>query len=122
MAREFEIKLTGAIVLNGQIRRKGEVVRMTEREAKNLLRRGKGTLEPVELQDGESLPAIEELTTAELRSLAEEYELDVPAKASKADLVDLLKGVEVQADAEGKQCRRPRGRTLMHSSAPTSSR
>lgn len=90
----FSVRLTRALVIEGRVRRSGSVVSVTERAAKDLLTRGKATLEPVAVSDGASLPAIEDLTVAELREMAAAYGLAVPAKASKADLVAMIKAFE----------------------------
>lgn len=43
-AKEIAIKITSAIVLGGEVVRPDTVITVTEREAKNLLQRGKAEL------------------------------------------------------------------------------
>ena len=40
----YILKLTGCVVIDGQVRRPGEEVELTDREARNLLARGKAEL------------------------------------------------------------------------------
>lgn len=92
------IKLTSAIAIAGAIAKAGEVVEVTELEAKNLLARGKGKLNDEQLPDE---VAIEKLTKDQLVDVAEQMEIEGAAKMTKAQLIEAITAAgETKEDAE----------------------
>ena len=94
------IKLTSAIAIAGAIAKAGEVVEVTELEAKNLLARGKGKLNDEQPADSDDLD-IEKMTKDQLVDLADKMEIEGAAKMTKAQLIEAITAAgETKEDAE----------------------
>lgn len=94
------IKLTSAIAISGAIAKAGEVVEVTELEAKNLLARGKGKLNAEQPADADDLD-IEKMTKDQLIDLADQMEIEGAAKMTKAQLIEAITAAgETKEDAE----------------------
>lgn len=94
------IKLTSAIAIAGAIAKAGEVVEVTELEAKNLLARGKGKLNAEQPADADDLD-IEKMTKDQLIDLADQLEIEGAAKMTKAQLIEAITAAgETKEDAE----------------------
>lgn len=94
------IKLTSAIAIAGAIAKAGEVVEVTELEAKNLLARGKGVLNDEQPAQDDDL-AIEKMTKDQLVDIAEQMEIEGAAKMTKAQLIEAITAAgETKEDAE----------------------
>ena len=94
------IKLTSAIAIAGAIAKAGEVVEVTELEAKNLLARGKGKLNEEQPAHDDDLD-IEKMTKDQLVDLAEQLEIEGAAKMTKAQLIEAITAAgETKEDAE----------------------
>lgn len=94
------IKLTSAIAISGGIAKAGEVVEVTELEAKNLLARGKGVLNDEQPANEDDL-AIEKMTKDQLVDIAEQMEIEGAAKMTKAQLIEAITAAgETKEDAE----------------------
>lgn len=94
------IKLTSAIAISGGIAKAGEVVEVTELEAKNLLSRGKGVLNDEQPAHEDDL-AIEKMTKDQLVDIAEQMEIEGAAKMNKAQLIEAITAAgETKEDAE----------------------
>lgn len=94
------IKLTSAIAIAGAIAKAGEVVEVTELEAKNLLARGKGKLNDEQPADSDDLD-IEKMTKDQLVDLADQMEIEGAAKMTKAQLIEAITAAgETKEDAE----------------------
>lgn len=94
------IKLTSAIAISGAIAKAGEVVEVTELEAKNLLARGKGKLNDEQPADTDDLD-IEKMTKDQLIDLADQMEIEGAAKMTKAQLIEAITAAgETKEDAE----------------------
>lgn len=94
------IKLTSAIAIAGAIAKAGEVVEVTELEAKNLLARGKGKLNDEQPADADDLD-IEKMTKDQLVDLADQMEIEGAAKMTKAQLIEAITAAgETKEDAE----------------------
>lgn len=92
------IKLTSAIAIAGAVAKAGEVVEVTELEAKNLLARGKGKLNEEQPSDD---VAIEKMTKDQLVDLADQLEIEGAAKMNKAQLIEAITAAgETKEDAE----------------------
>lgn len=94
------IKLTSAIAIAGAIAKAGEVVEVTELEAKNLLARGKGVLNDEQPVQDDDL-AIEKMTKDQLVDIADKMEIEGAAKMTKAQLIEAITAAgETKEDAE----------------------
>lgn len=94
------IKLTSSIAIAGAIAKAGEVVEVTELEAKNLLARGKGKLNDEQPADSDDLD-IEKMTKDQLVDLADQMEIEGAAKMTKAQLIEAITAAgETKEDAE----------------------
>lgn len=94
------IKLTSAIAISGAIAKAGEVVEVTELEAKNLLARGKGKLNDEQPADDDDLD-IEKMTKDQLIDMADQLEIEGAAKMTKAQLIEAITAAgETKEDAE----------------------
>ena len=94
------IKLTSAIAIAGAIAKAGEVVEVTELEAKNLLARGKGVLNDEQPAQDDDL-AIEKMTKDQLVDIADQMEIEGAAKMTKAQLIEAITAAgETKEDAE----------------------
>lgn len=101
--KKFQVKLTGGIVVGGQIKRPGDIVEVDEKFARQLLHRGKGELhgapEPEPVAEGaeDQRGDWSAMTVAELRALLP----DAPARATKAELIALAEAAETAGDDDG---------------------
>ena len=83
------IALTSAVVIEGEIRKKGEEVEVPHALAQDLLRRGRGTL--VEDDEEDQEVDLATLTKAQLIELAlHEYELELDASLTKDKLIEAI--------------------------------
>lgn len=71
----YLVVLTAAVVIDGEVRKRGEEVELSKSEAENLLYRGRATL--VEAEETESVD-IGKMKKPELVELAIEYGIDNP--------------------------------------------
>ena len=89
------IALTSAVVIEGEIRKKGDEVEISHALAQDLLRRGRGTL----VEDDENQEVdLATLTKSQLVELAlHEYELELDASLTKDKLIE---AIQAAAEAE----------------------
>lgn len=87
------LKLTSAIVIAGAIAKSGEVVEVTELEAKNLLARGKGVLNDEQPADEVDLD-LSKKTKDQLLEIADNLEIEGAAKMSKAQLIEAIEAAD----------------------------
>lgn len=87
------LKLTSAIVISGVIAKAGEVVEVTEHEAKNLLARGKGELHGEQLADEVDLD-LSKKTKDQLLEIADNLEIEGAAKMNKAQLIEAIEAAD----------------------------
>jgi len=95
------LKLTSAIAINGSIAKAGEVVEVTELEAKNLLSRGKGELHGEQPAHDDDLD-IGKMTKDQLLEIAEQMEIEGAAKLNKAQLIEAIEAAG-KGEQEGKE-------------------
>lgn len=96
MKTNVVIALTSAVVIDGEIRKKGDEVEVSHALAQDLLRRGRGTL--VEGDDEGQEVDLSTLTKAQLVEFAvREYELELDASLTKEKLIEAIQAV---AEAE----------------------
>lgn len=93
-AKEVALKITSAIVLDGEIVRPGTVVSISDRAARNLLNRGKAELSVGD--DEDTAPDLGAMTVKELREFAGEKNIELPENAKKAELIDLITAAAAQ--------------------------
>lgn len=90
------IALTSAVVIEGEIRKKGDEVEVSHALAQDLLRRGRGTL--VEGDDDGQEVDLATLTKAQLVEFAvHEYELELDASLTKEKMIE---AIQAAAEAE----------------------
>lgn len=87
------LKLTSAIVIAGAIAKAGEVVEVTELEAKNLLARGKGVLNDEQPADEVDLD-LSKKTKDQLLEIADNLEIEGAAKMNKAQLIEAIEAAD----------------------------
>lgn len=75
-ALTYMVKLTAAVVIDGEIRKRGEEVELSKVDAENLLYRGRAEL--VESDDEGEAVDIGKMKKPELVALATEYGIDNP--------------------------------------------
>lgn len=93
------IKLTSAIAIAGAIAKAGEVVEVTELEAKNLLARGKGVLHGEQPAHEADLD-IEKMTKDQLLEIADQMEIEGAAKMNKAQLIEAIQAADETKEGE----------------------
>lgn len=87
------LKLTSAIVISGSIAKAGEVVEVTELEAKNLLARGKGELHGEQPADEVDFD-LSKKTKDQLLEIADNLEIEGAAKMNKAQLIEAIEAAD----------------------------
>lgn len=87
------LKLTSAIVIAGAIAKAGEVVEVTELEAKNLLARGKGVLNDEQHADEVDLD-LSKKTKDQLLEIADNLEIEGASKMNKAQLIEAIEAAD----------------------------
>lgn len=81
------IKLTAAVVIEGVIRRAGEEVEINEQLAKELLYRGRGTLEETDSSEVD----LSKLTMPQLIEFAKsEYDVDLDKSLNKKQMIEAI--------------------------------
>lgn len=90
-----KVKLNKSLFVRGQMLAKGEIVEVNKREAYELISRGvaehaEPTIEVDVDIDDNSLVAIEDMTKNDLIEYATELGIDIPSKANKAEIIDLI--------------------------------
>lgn len=91
MAKTVYVTLTSAIAVDGELVKAGETIGCTEKNARNLMRRGKAVLADEKPADESDLS---ELTVAELRELAEDAGITGYSDMRKAELIAALEAAE----------------------------
>lgn len=94
MSKNYILKLTSAVAFGGVISKAGELVEVTEAEAKNLLHRGKAVLATAEdgveqsgEDDGEDLS---KFTKEKLLDVAKERGVEIGSGATKAQIIEAI--------------------------------
>lgn len=104
MAKNFILKLTSAIAFGGVISKAGDLVEVSENEAKNLLHRGKAVLATAE--DGVEQPEdggedLSKLNKDRLLLLAKERGVEIGSGATKPQIIEAIQAAAA-ADGEKK--------------------
>lgn len=101
MNKTIFLILTSAIAIEGGICRAGELIEVDEREARNLLHRGKARLATAEdgapVDDEDDAPDLSRLNKAHLVELAESKGIE-PGDMTKAELVKAIEAAEQEAE------------------------
>lgn len=87
---KVSIKLTAAVVIEGVIRCAGEDIEVDEQLAKELLYRGRGTLEETESNEVD----LSKLTMPQLIEFAKsEYDIDLDKSLNKKQMIEAIQSV-----------------------------
>lgn len=94
--KTYEIKLTAAVVIGGEIARAKSSVIVDEATAKDLLRRGKGTLVAGhdDQADADSDVDLASLNKAQLVDVAEQLGIEGAANMTKAGIIEAIEAAE----------------------------
>ncbi|ADP96433.1 Rho termination factor N-terminal domain-containing protein [Marinobacter adhaerens] len=96
--KTISLQCTSAFFVKGEMITKDKIVHgVPEADALNLIRRGKAKKVEAE-EDGAEAPALKDLTVAELRDVAKEYDIEGAADMKKADLVAAIEKLESEED------------------------
>lgn len=96
--KTIDLKCTSAFFVRGKMITKDKIVQgVPEADALNLIRRGKAVKVESE-EDGAEAPALKDLTVAELRDVANEYDIEGTAEMKKAELIEAIQKVESEED------------------------
>lgn len=89
--QKFVLKLTAAIVIDGEIRKAGEQVEVDKALAENLLYRGRAELVGSDEADEDQVVDLNKMKKAELVDLATEYEIANPNDLTVDQLREAIK-------------------------------
>ncbi|USZ80535.1 hypothetical protein MQ4_06 [Serratia phage MQ-4] len=89
MSKSIVLKLTSAIVVDGEVMPKDSLVELSEAEAKNLLHRGKAVLHDVQPASDEDTD-ITKMNKDQLIDIANQMEIDGADKMTKAQLIEAI--------------------------------
>lgn len=98
MSKSIVLKLTSAIVIDGEVIKAGSLVEVSESEAKNLLHRGKAVIH-YEQPDHEQVD-ITKLNKDQLVDLADQLEIEGADKLTKAQLIEAITAAQAEEEAE----------------------
>lgn len=98
MSKSIVLKLTSAIVVDGEVMKADSLVEVSESEAKNLLHRGKAVIHD-EQRDYEPID-LSKLNKDQLIDLADQYEIDGADKLTKAQLIEVITAAQTTEGAE----------------------
>lgn len=95
MSKNYILKLTSALVISGVVCRAGELVEVSELEAKNFLARGKAELATEEdgIDDEQDDPNFDEhskLNKEQLLAKASELGVEIGSGATKAQIIEAI--------------------------------
>lgn len=93
----FVLKLTSAIVMDGEIITKDNLVEVTEREAKNLLARGKAVLAD-EKEAKAAAADLNDMTVDALRKIADDAGVEGYRDMKKAELIQAIEAATEAAE------------------------
>ena len=103
--KSYVLKLTSAIVVDGEIIRAGNLVELSEPEAKNLLGRGKAVLATAadgyhgaDDYDETSGVDLSKLNKAQLQDIANGHGIEFEDSTTKAQLIAAIEAKEVDAE------------------------
>lgn len=86
------VMILSEIFVRGKMLKKGELVEVNEREAKELINRGVATDE-LKKEEDITVP-IEDMKKDELIEYAESLGIEVPGNATKADIIEMIRELE----------------------------
>lgn len=93
----FVLKLTSAIVMDGEIVTKDNLVEVTEKEAKNLLARGKAVLAD-EKEAKAATADLNDMTVDALRKIADDAGVEGYRDMKKAELIQAIEAATEAAE------------------------
>lgn len=101
--KSYVLKLTSAIVVDGGIVKAGQLVELSEAEAKNLLARGKAVLataaDGYEEDDDESSGVdLSKLNKTQLQEIAKGHEIAFEDSTTKAQLIAAIEAKEAEEE------------------------
>lgn len=98
MSKSIVLLLTSAIVIDGDVMKKGSLVEVSEAEAKNLLHRGKAVIHD-EQPDHEPVD-LSQLNKDQLADMADQLEIDGAGKMTKAQLIEAITAAQAEEGEE----------------------
>ena len=105
--KSYVLKLTSAIVIDGQIHKAGSLVEVSEAEAKNFLHRGKAVLATAEdgVEQGEERTGTDysSWNKAALLEYAKASGLEVVSGMTKDQIIDVIESAPAGADDDADQ-------------------
>lgn len=99
MSKGIILMLTSAITIGGSIAKKGELVEVSEVEAKNLLHRGKAVIHDVQPESDDDVD-LKKFNKDQLVDMANELEIDSADKLNKAQLIEAITAKQSEQDGE----------------------
>lgn len=102
--KSYVLKLTSAIVVDGGIVKAGQLVELSEAEAKNLLSRGKAVLataaDGYEGHDDDESSGVDlsKLNKAQLQDIAKGHEIAFEDSTTKAQLIAAIEAKEAEEE------------------------
>lgn len=93
MPGSYVLKLTSAIVVDGEVMKSGALVEVTEAEAKNLLSRGKAELHSEQPPSDDDID-ITKMNKDQLQAIAEQMEIEGSDKMTKAQLIEAIEAAD----------------------------
>jgi hypothetical protein len=97
MAKQIQVEITSAVVVDGKIARPGTQVQLDEVDAKNLIQRKKAKLAIAKAGEDEGgEPTLGKMTVPELKEIAEELEVEGFENMNKAKLIAAIEEAEAE--------------------------
>lgn len=94
MAKLVTVMILSTIFVRGKMYKEGEEVEVNEREAKELIGRGVATDETEVNVTEDTTVAIEDMKKNDLVEYAAELGIDVPSKATKDEIIELINALD----------------------------
>lgn len=94
------ILILSTIFVRGEMYKVGDEVEVNEREARELINRGVATDETEVNVTEDTTVAIEDMKKNDLVEYAAELGIDVPSKATKDEIIELINALDDEEDEE----------------------
>jgi len=105
MEKLIVVAILSSIFVRGEMYKKGDEVKVNKREAHELVTRGvaeyaESTVEVDVDIDDDNIIAIEDMKKNDLVEYASELGIDVPSKATKEQIIDLINALDDEDEQE----------------------